>query len=321
MTKIIFIVDFAEQKGVSMKQIKMLKDAIKNNYIVPAFNFANFEILRGVIEAAVETKSPVILQVSESALSYFTDDVMYGIIQAVKKIKLPISVHLDHGKDFEIVKRVIKLGFDSVMIDGSTLPFKDNVKLTKKVVDYAHKYNVSVEGELGVLAVANDDGLLSDGERFTNPDQAKEFVYLTGVDSLAVSIGTNHGVNKYVGEPKIRYDILKKIQQAIPKTPIVLHGASLIEQEYVENINNHGGFIKKAAGNQNLLKNAYKTNISKINMDTDFRLAYTSAVREFMDTHADKYCPRTYGLAGIEEVKKCAINRIKNICKSNGRAK
>lgn len=303
-----------------MKQIKMLKDAMKNNYIVPAFNFANFEILRGVIDACIETASPVILQVSESALNYFGDDLMFGLIQAVRKIKLPISIHLDHGKDMEIVKRVIKLGFDSVMIDGSTLPFKENVKLTKKVVTYAHKYNVSVEGELGVLAVANDDGTLSDGERFTNPQQAKEFVELTGVDSLAVSIGTNHGVNKYFGEPKIRYDILKKIEKEIPNVPIVLHGASLIEQEYVDGINQHGGFIKKSAGNANLLNTAYKTNIAKINMDTDFRLAYTSAVREFMDTHAEQYCPRTYGKTGIKEVKKCAINRIKKICKSNDRA-
>lgn len=302
-----------------MKQVKMLKDAMKNNYIVPAFNFANFEILRGVIDACLETKSPVILQVSESALNYFGDDLMFGLIQGIRKIKLPISIHLDHGKDFDIVKRVIKLGFDSVMIDGSTLPFKENVRLTKKVVTYAHKNNVSVEGELGVLAISNDEGMLSDGERFTNPAQVKEFVNLTGVDSLAVSIGTNHGVNKYVGEPKIRYDILKKIEQVIPNTPIVLHGASLIEQDYVDNINQHGGFIKKSAGNVNLLKNAYKTNIEKINMDTDFRLAFTSAVREFMDTYADKFCPRTYGKAGVEEVKKCAIYRIKKICKSNDR--
>ncbi len=299
----------------------MLKDAMKNNYIVPAFNFANFEILKGIIEAVKETKSPVILQVSESALNYFTDEIMVGIIEGLRKTKLPISIHLDHGKDYEICKRVIKLGFDSVMIDGSTLPFKENIKLTKKVVTYAHKNNVSVEGEIGVLAIANDDGKLSEGERFTNPQQAKEFVELTGVDSLAVSIGTNHGVNKYEGEPKIRYDILKKIEKEIPNTPIVLHGASLIEQEYVDGINNHGGYIKKSAGNANLLKNAYKTNIAKINMDTDFRLAYTSAVREFMDTHADKFCPRVYGLAGVEEVKKCAINRIKNICKSHNRVK
>jgi len=304
-----------------MKQVKMLKDAIKNNYIVPAFNFANFEILRGVIDACVETKSPVILQISESALNYFGDDLMRGLIEGIRKIKLPISIHLDHGKDFEMVKRVIKLGFDSVMIDGSTFPFNENVKLTKKVVTYAHKNNVSVEGELGVLAVSNDDGMLSDGERFTNPEQAKNFVELTGVDSLAVSIGTNHGVNKYVGEPKIRYDILKKIEKAIPSVPIVLHGASLIEQEYVDVINQHGGYIKKSAGNSNLLKNAHKTNIAKINMDTDFRLAYTAAVREYMDSHADKYCPRTYGKAGVESVKICAINRIKKICKSNNRVK
>ena len=304
-----------------MKQVKMLKDAMKNNYIVPAFNFANFEILRGLIEACEETKSPVILQVSESALNYFTDEMMFGLIQGFKKLKFPISVHLDHGKDMQIIKRVIKLGFDSVMIDGSTLPFKENVKLTKQVVTYAHKHNVSVEGELGVLAISNDDGMLSDGERFTNPQQAKEFVELTGVDSLAVSIGTNHGVNKYEGEPKIRYDILKKIEKEIPNTPIVLHGASLVEQKYVDKINDFGGFIKKSAGNHSLLKNAYKTNIAKINMDTDFRLAYTAAVREFMDTKADKYCPRTYGEAGVKAVKECAVYRIKNICKSHNRVK
>ncbi len=303
-----------------MKQVKMLKHAMANNYIVPAFNFANFEILRGLIEAAKETRSPVILQVSESALNYFTDELMFGIIEATKKIRLPISFHLDHGSNMDIVKRVIKLGFDSVMIDGSTLPFKENVRLTKRVVDYAHKRRVSVEGELGVLAISNDDGMLSEGERFTNPEMAKEFVALTGVDSLAVSIGTNHGVNKYVGEPKIHYDILKKIEKALPTTPIVLHGASLVEQTYVDSINEHGGYIKKSAGNSNLLKNAYKTHICKINMDTDFRLAYTAAVREYMDTHATDYCPRTYGKAGIKSVKECAINRIKKVCKSNDRA-
>lgn len=304
-----------------MKQVKMLKDAIKNKYIVPAFNFANFEILKGVVDACVETKSPLILQVSESALNYFGDELMFGVIQGLRKIKLPISVHLDHGKNFELVKRVIKLGFDSVMIDGSSLPYNENVKLTQRVVKYAHMHNVSVEGELGVLSVNSDDGRFTDQERFTNPIQARDFIEKTGVDSLAVSIGTNHGVNKYSGEAKIRYDILKKIEKEIPNFPIVLHGASLIEKEYVNKINEHGGFIKKSAGNQDLLKNAYKTNIAKINMDTDFRLAYTSAVREFMDSYAEKFCPRTFGMAGIIEVKKCAINRIKKICKSNNRVK
>lgn len=304
-----------------MKHVKMLQDAMKNNYIVPAFNFANYEILRGIVDACVETKSPVILQVSESALNYFGDDLMFGLIQGLKKIKLPISVHLDHGKNMDIIKRVVKLGFDSVMIDGSTLPFKENVKLTKKVVTYAHKYNVAVEGELGVMDVSDDDGHVSDGAKFTDPQQAKEFVQATGVDSLAVAIGTNHGVNKYKTEAKIRYDILKCIEKELPNTPIVLHGASLIEKKYVDSINQHGGFIRKSAGNDNLLKDAYKTHISKINMDTDFRLAYTSAVREYMDTHSKDYCPRTYGKAGVQEAKECAIHRIKEICKSNNKAK
>lgn len=304
-----------------MLQVGMLKRAMKEGYIVPAFNFANFEILRGVLDTARELKSPIILQVSESAMNYFSDELLSGIVQAIRKIKHPISIHLDHGKTLSVVKRAIRLGFDSVMIDGSTLPFDKNIKLTKSVVDFAHAKNVSVEGELGVLAVSNDDGLLSDGERFTSPKQAKEFVALTGVDSLAVSIGTNHGVNKYAGEPKIRYDILKKIEKEIPNIPIVLHGASLVEQKYIQDINNFGGEIDKAVGNENLLKNAYKTHISKINMDTDFRLAFTSAVRKYMTENPEKYNPRDYGNAGIESVKECTKFRIKNICKSNDRVK
>jgi len=304
-----------------MIQAKMFKDALKNNYIVPAFNFANYEILKGVLDAAKETNSPIILQVSESAMNYFGDDLLLGLIAGLRKVKLPISIHLDHGKNMDIIKRAIRLGFDSVMIDGSTLPYKENVKLTKQVVNYAHKRNVTVEGELGVLDVVDDDAETGGNAKFTNPVQAKEFVALTGVDSLAVSIGTNHGVNKYVGEPKIRYDILKKIEKELPNFPIVLHGASLVEQKYVDIINDHGGFIKKSVGNVNLLKNAYKTNICKVNMDTDFRLAYTAAVREYMDTNSTKYCPRTYGSVGIESVKNCAIDRITKICKSNNRAK
>lgn len=303
-----------------MKQVRMLKKAMKEGYIVPAFNFANFEILRGILSVAKELNSPIILQVSESAMNYFSDELLSGIVQAIRKIRHPISVHLDHGKTLNVVKRAIRLGFDSVMIDGSILPYEKNVKLTKSVVDYAHSKGVSVEGELGVLAVSNDDGLLSDGERFTSPKQAKEFVAMTGVDSLAVSIGTNHGVNKYVGEPKIRYDILKKIEKEIPNIPIVLHGASLIEAKYIEDINHFGGKIDKAIGNENLLKNAYKTHISKINMDTDFRLAFTSAVRKYMSENPDKYNPRDYGNAGIEAVKECAKFRIVSICKSNNRA-
>lgn len=302
-----------------MKQIRMLKKAMNERYIVPAFNFANFEILRGVLDTAKELKSPMILQVSESAMNYFSDELLSGIVQAIRKIKHPISIHLDHGKTLSVVKRAIRLGFDSVMIDGSTLPFAKNVKLTKSVVDFAHSKNVSVEGELGVLAVSNDDGMLSDGERFTSPKQAKEFVALTGVDSLAVSIGTNHGVNKYIGEPKIRYDILKKIEKEIPSIPIVLHGASLVEQKYIQDINNFGGKIDRAIGNENLLKNAYKTHICKINMDTDFRLAFTSAVRKYMSENPEKYNPRDYGNAGIQAVKECAKYRIVSICKSNNR--
>ena len=300
-----------------MKQIKMMHKANKENYIIPAFNFANFEILKGIIEACKETKSPVILQISESAMNYFTDEVLKGIIAEIRKIKLPISFHLDHGKSLEIVKRAIKIGVDSVMIDGSHLPFEQNVKLTKRVVAYAHLKHVSVEGELGVLTENNN--IVSNKSKYTNPEQAKQFVELTGVDSLAVSIGTSHGVYKYIGEPKIRYDILRKIEKEIPKTPIVLHGASLVEKQYVDTINNFGGKIEKSIGNDNLLKNAYKTNIAKINMDTDFRLAYTAAVREYMVANPSKFCPRTFGEAGVKAVKQCAIDRINKICRSNNK--
>ncbi len=295
----------------------MLKKAMKGEYIVPAFNFASFEILRGLLLSAEEMKSPMILQISESAMNYFTDDILSGIISGVRKKKLPISFHLDHGKNLDVVRRAIKIGCDSVMIDGSALPFKENVKLTKSVVKYAHARNISVEGELGELAVSDDDGTKADDMRFTSPIEAREFVALTGVDSLAVSIGTNHGINKYSTEPKIRYDILKKIEKEIPNTPIVLHGASLVEQKYIDIINSNGGKINKAIGNEKLLSRAHKTNICKINMDTDFRLVHTAAVREYLKENKDQYCPRNYGKNAIEFVKNCANERIKNICKSN----
>ena len=292
-----------------MKQVKMLKHALKNKYIVPAFNATNFEILKAVLFAGIETKSPLIIQFSESAIEYFGDEILSGIVKSVKSINHPISIHLDHGKNFELVKRAIKLGFDSVMIDGSTLPYEDNVSLTKQVVKYAHMRRVSVEGELGVLAISEDDG--AEGvSNFTNPKQAKEFVEKTGVDSLAISIGTNHGINKFSGEPKIRYDILTEIETLMPDFPIVLHGASLIEKKYVDKFRKFGGEIKKAVGNENLLKNAYKSNICKINMDTDFRLAYSSAVRKCLTENQSSFNPRDFGLAGYDSVKECAKNRI-----------
>ncbi|MBR2969595.1 MAG: class II fructose-bisphosphate aldolase [Clostridia bacterium] len=296
-----------------MRQLDMLRKAMKKKYIVPAFNFANFEILKGLLQASDELKSPMILQVSESAMNYFGDEILAGIVAGLKKRK-NISIHLDHGKNFDTIMRAIRLGFDSVMIDGSTLPFNENVRLTKKVVDFAHKRKVMVEGELGVLAMPDDDATAIDITRFTDPNMAKEFVSKTGVDSLAISIGTNHGVNKYISTPQIRFDILSEIEKAIPNTPLVLHGASLVEEKYLDSINKFGGNIKKSLGNNNLLDNVHKTNICKVNMDTDFRLAYTAAVRRHMSENASDYCPRTYGKAGIKEVKQCAIDRILNIC-------
>ncbi|MBE7077060.1 MAG: class II fructose-bisphosphate aldolase [Clostridiales bacterium] len=292
-----------------MKQVKMLEKALKEQYIVPAFNFTNFETLTAIIDASIEMRSPVILQLTEKTISYFGVNFLKGIIKEIKKIKHPISVHFDHAKNLDIIKLAMKLGCDSVMIDGSNLDFYDNIKLTKKVVKYAHGRGVSVEGELGVLS--------KDKENFTDPKIVKEFVEKTKVDSLAVAIGTSHGIHKYDENPRIHYNILKKIQYEILDTPIVLHGASLVDQNLIEKFNANGGKISKAVGNENLLKNAYKTNICKINIDTDLRLEYTASVREFLKKNKDVYCPRTYGEYAKNSVKELVKKRIKNICKSN----
>lgn len=300
-----------------MKQVELLKNAMKNNYIVPAFNFANFDILKGLLEAIEETNSPAILQVSESAMNYFGDSLLRAIIQSIKQDYSNISFHLDHGKSFEVVKRAIKLGFDSIMIDGSMLNFENNVALTKNVVDYAHKHNVAVEGEIGALLKPFDDSQTDAEMRFTNPKEAKEFVSLTGVDSIAISIGTNHGINKNCANSSLRLDILKEIENEIPNIPLVLHGASLIDEKYIKIINDCYGKISKSSSNR--FEDLTTTNICKINMDTDFRLAFTAGVRCYMKNKPETYCPREIGKSGINFVKECAIDRILNVCKSQNK--
>lgn len=299
-----------------MKQVEMLKNANKNHYIVPAFNFANFEILKGLLEAVEETNSPAILQISESAINYFTEDLLSGLIGAIKKKHENISIHLDHGKSFNAIKKAIEIGFDSVMFDGSLLPFEENVRLTKSVVEFAHERNVSVEGEVGVLTIPSDDAVPSEMV-FTTPQQAKEFVEKTKVDSLAVSIGTNHGINKHAKHTDLRLDILSQIENEIPDIPLVLHGASLIETKYVEIINSNGGNIVNYSGNK--FPNLTKTNIAKINMDTDFRLAYTAGLRMSLCENKKEINPRNYNIDSISLVKQCAIDRIKNICQSENK--
>lgn len=299
-----------------MKQEKMLKCALMNKYAVPAFNFTNFEILKGVVEACKETKSPLILQISESSMDYFGDEFLFGFIQSIRKIKHPISVHLDHGKSMEVVCRAIKLGFDSVMFDGSMLSFEDNIKQTRQVVKLAHKKGVSVEGELGVIKSGKDEMVK---EFFTNPKKVNEFVKKTKVDSLAVSIGTSHGINKHSQKEQIRFDILQQIENEIPNVPLVLHGASLIEDKYVETINKFGGKLTSVSCDDNLLQDVHKTNICKINMDTDLRLAYISQTRKLLSSKKKEIDPRVIGKFVIEEIKKCAISRIKKVYKSQNK--
>ncbi len=297
----------------------LLEKAMKEGYAVPAFNFPNLEILLAIIETIKETKSPAILQISESAIKYFTPCIIKGIISSIHEQKLPVSIHLDHGHSYESIKLAINLGFDSVMIDGSLLSFKENVKLTKKCANLAHKKGVHIEAEIGALKGDDDNPNASDVDRFTNPLEAKKFVELTNVDSLAIAIGTNHGAYKFKGNGKIRKDILKKIEKYIPHIPLVLHGASLIEPEIVTELNSLGGKINNAKGNDGLLNGIYKTHICKINMDSDLRLAYTLGIRKSLHENPENFDPRVYGKIGLQQVKETAKSRIIKICHSNNK--
>ena len=299
------------------------KDAINNHYALGAFNFCNLESLKGILNAAKESNSPVIVATSESAVKYIGDEYLKHLILATKKTyDIPIFFHLDHGKDFEICKKAIKLGFDSVMIDGSSLTLKENIELTKKVVDYAHKHNVQVEGELGRLLGIEDD-VCSDKSIYTSPDEAKIFVEQTNVDSLAIAIGTSHGINKFQNEPKLAIDVLKKIQRKIPNTPLVLHGASSVDENVIKQINNLGGNIKKAKGvSANILFDVCKNyNICKINVDTDIRMATVLALKQYFNAFSDSVdAKKLFG-----EVQKAISNlvsfKIQHVFNSKNRIK
>lgn len=299
-----------------MKQKSMLEKALKEKYCIPAFNFTNFEIFKCIIEECERLNSTVILQVSEGALKYFGQDFMKCFIARINDCSVPVSLHLDHGKSFEVIKAAIDIGFDSVMIDASMLPYEENIKLTKQVCDYAHSKNVSVEAELGQIK-GDDDNADFGQSVYTNPQKAKDFVLFTGIDSLAVAIGTNHGANKYAKNANLRFDILSEIEKQIPGVPLVLHGASLIEQKYVDLFNQNGGNLQNAKGNDNAIEQIYKTNICKINMDTDLRLAYTAAIREYLKNHPESLDPREYNKHAMQYVKQVIADRIVNICHSN----
>ena len=294
---------------------KLLTNALRNGYAVPAFNFFNIESLKAILKAAEITQSPVILAVSESALKYIGEDILMGIIKNLKYKRNQIALHLDHGHSFESCKHAIDIGFSSVMFDGSKLPLTENIKISKKVADYAHKHNVSVETELGTIGGKEDLKTKSKNISYTDPAIVKDFVKQTGTDSLAVAIGTSHGAYKRKSyKEKLRLDILKQIAGNIPTTPLVLHGASTIPQKFVKTINKFGGDIKNAKGIAPAqLRQAIQLHITKINIDSDSRLAFTSAIRENLYKDKSDFDPRTYLTKAIENMTKNCIDEIQNI--------
>lgn len=310
---------------VNSKEI--FKKAYEQGYAIGAFNVNNMEIVQAITEAANELRSPVILQVSAGARKYAKHEYLMELVAAaVKDTTVPIVLHLDHGDSFELCKECIDGGFTSVMIDGSALSFEDNIALTKKVVDYAHAHNpyITVEGEIGKLAGVEDEVNVSDEDaQFTNPDEVEEFVRRTGVDSLAIAIGTSHGAYKFKPgqKPRLRFDILEEISRRLPNFPIVLHGASSVPQEYVKMINEFGGKMPDAIGiPEEMLAQAAKMAVCKINIDSDLRLAMTGSVRKHLEEHPDHFDPRQYLGDGRKAVKELVKHKIKNVLGSENKA-
>lgn len=317
---------------------EMFAKAIKGGYAIPAFNFNNMEQLQAIIQAAVETKSPVILQVSKGARNYANQTLLRymaeGAVAYAKELGCEnpqIVLHLDHGDSFETCKSCIDMGFSSVMIDGSHLPYDENVALTKKVVEYAHQFDVTVEGELGVLAGVEDD-VVAKHHTYTKPEEVVDFVTKTGCDSLAISIGTSHGANKFkpaqctrnaegvLVPPPLRFDVLEGVEKELPGFPIVLHGASSVPQEEIATINKYGGALKDAIGiPEEQLRKAAASAVCKINIDSDSRLAMTAAVREVFATQPAEFDPRKYLGPARENMKKLYKHKIEDVLGSAGK--
>ena len=319
---------------------EMFAKAIKGGYAIPAFNFNNMEQLQAIIKAASETKSPVILQVSKGARNYANQTLLrymaQGAVEYAKELgweKPQIVLHLDHGDTFELCKSCVDFGFSSVMIDGSSLPYDENVALTKKVVEYAHQFDVSVEGELGVLAGVEDE-VSSEVSHYTKPEEVIDFTTKTGVDSLAISIGTSHGAYKFTPEqctrdpktgrlipPPLAFDILDAIMEKLPGFPIVLHGSSSVPEEYVEIINANGGKLPNAVGiPEEQLRRAAKSAVCKINIDSDSRLAFTAAVRQVFAEKPAEFDPRKYCGPARNKMEELYKHKIINVLGSNGKA-
>ena len=322
-----------------MNTRKMFAKAVDGGYAIPAFNFNNMEQMQAIIMAAVETKSPVILQVSKGARNYANQTLLrymaQGAVEYAKELGCAhpeIVLHLDHGDSFELCKSCIDMGFSSVMIDGSALPYDENVALTRKVVDYAHQYDVTVEGELGVLAGVEDE-VAAEESHYTKPEEVIDFVTKTGVDSLAISIGTSHGAYKFTPEqctvdpatgrlvpPPLAFDVLEAIEQKLPGFPIVLHGSSSVPQEEVDTINQYGGSLKAAVGiPEEQLRKAAKSAVCKINIDSDSRLAMTAAIRKAFAEKPAEFDPRKYLGPARDNMKKLYEHKIINVLGSNGK--
>lgn len=319
---------------------KMFEKAMENGFAVPAYNFNNMEQLQAIIQACVETKSPVILQVSSGARKYANATLLrymaQGAVNYAKELgyEIPIALHLDHGDTFDLCKDCIDSGFSSVMIDGSHLPYEENVALTKKVVEYAHaqKDYVTVEGELGVLAGIEDD-VVAEKSTYTKSEEVEDFLKKTGVDSLAISIGTSHGANKFTPEqckrnkdgvlipPPLRFDILEEIEQKLPGFPIVLHGSSSVPMEYVNQINKYGGDLKDSVGiPEEQLRKAAKLAVCKINIDSDGRLAMTAAIRKVLTEKPEVFDPRKYLGPAREALKEMYKKKNETVLGSAGQA-
>ncbi len=319
---------------------EMFAKAIEGGYAIPAFNFNNMEQLQAIIKAASTTKSPVILQVSKGARNYANQTLLrymaQGAVEYAKELgweKPQIVLHLDHGDSFELCKSCVDFGFSSVMIDGSSLPYDENVALTKKVVEYAHQFDVTVEGELGVLAGVEDE-VASEVSHYTKPEEVIDFTSKTGVDSLAISIGTSHGAYKFKPEqctrdpktgllvpPPLAFDVLDAIMEKLPGFPIVLHGSSSVPQEYVKIINENGGKLPDAVGiPEEQLRRASKSAVCKINIDSDSRLAFTAAVRKVFAEKPAEFDPRKYCGPARDLMTELYMHKINNVLGSNGKA-
>lgn len=302
---------------------EMFEKSMKDHFAIGAFNVNNMEIIQGIVDAATENKSPVILQASSSAIKYARVKYLMKMVEAAveEHPEVPIALHLDHGPDFETCKMCVDSGFTSVMFDGSKYDFEENIRRTKEVVDYAHSHGVVVEAELGKLAGIEDDVNVEAADAmYTDPEQAKEFVERTGCDSLAIAIGTSHGAYKFKGEAKLRFDILAKIKELIPNTPIVLHGASTVIPELVEMCNQYGANIPGAKGvPDEILHEASQKGVSKINVDTDLRLAMTAQIRKVFAEEPSSFDPRKYLTPAREEVKNTVSHKIRDVFGSNNK--